>query len=662
MRKRHLTSSLMHWNIFRVFRNFFNWVLYLYGDKYKKKGIFRLEKLSEVCEDIRITILGGVCLAASMALLFTGKSFTPDPAWGAIILCGYPLVYHAVRSLFLKKQITSALLITIAMAASIAIGELDAAAEIAFIMALGEYLEDRTVARARQGLTKLMELTPRTGRKLIRENDTETVMEIPADQIRVHDLLRVLPGETVPADGIIVKGTTSVDQSVMTGESLPVDKNCGDEVYSGTINCFGAFEMETTRAGQDSALQKIIDMLKEAENRKAPIQRIADQWASLLVPAALLIAAAVYLITGNLERGVTVLVVFCPCALALATPTAIMAAVGQATRHGVLIKSGEALERMGKVNCIAFDKTGTLTFGKLEVCDLLPADGVQADDLLRTAAAAEQNSEHPIGRAIVRSAEKSGIHPEPVQDFQMQPGKGVTVRLGKEVIRCGNAAFLKSCGIRIPAFTEESLAAIRRQGKAAVLTARNEQCLGTVALADVIRPESAKAIRRLTEQEIRTVLLTGDHAGTAEFFAEKAGITDIRAELLPDGKVSELDKLRAEGCKVGMVGDGVNDAPALKTADVGIAMGGMGSDIAADAADIVLMKDGIEQLPYLKQLSDAALRTIKMNITLSMAINLAAVVLSVLGLLNPVTGALVHNVGSVLVVLNSVLLYDRHFA
>ena len=244
----------------------------------------------------------------------------------------------------------------------------------------------------------------------------------------------------------------------------------------------------------------------------------------------------------------------------------------------------------------------------------------------------------------------------------MQPGKGVTVRLGQDVIRCGNAAFLKSCGINIPAFTEESLAAIRRQGKAAVLTARNEQCLGTVALADVIRPESAKAIRRLTEQKIRTVLLTGDHAGTAEFFAEKAGITDIRAELLPDGKVSELDKLRAEGCKVGMVGDGVNDAPALKTADVGIAMGGMGSDIAADAADIVLMKDGIEQLPYLKQLSDAALRTIKMNITLSMAINLAAVVLSVLGLLNPVTGALVHNVGSVLVVLNSVLLYDRHFA
>lgn len=621
-----------------------------------------LEKLSEVCEDIRITILGGVFLAASLALLFTGKSFTPDPAWGAIILCGYPLVYHAARSLFLKKQITSALLITIAMAASIAIGELDAAAEIAFIMALGEYLEDRTVARARQGLTKLMELTPRTGRKLIRENDTEIVMEIPADQIRVHDLLRVLPGETIPADGIIVKGATSVDQSVMTGESLPVDKTCGDEVYSGTINRFGAFEMETTRAGQDSALQKIIDMLKEAENRKAPIQRIADQWASLLVPAALLIAAAVYLITGNLERGVTVLVVFCPCALALATPTAIMAAVGQATRHGVLIKSGEALERMGKVNCIAFDKTGTLTFGKLEVCDLLPADGVQADDLLRTAAAAEQNSEHPIGRAIVRSAEKSGIHPEQVQDFLMQPGKGVTVRLGQDVIRCGSAAFLKSCGINIPAFTEESLAAIRRQGKAAVLTARNEQCLGTVALADVIRPESAKAIRRLTEQKIRTVLLTGDHAGTAEFFAEKAGITDIRAELLPDGKVSELEKLRAEGCKVGMVGDGVNDAPALKTADVGIAMGGMGSDIAADAADIVLMKDGIEQLPYLKQLSDAALRTIKMNITLSMAINLAAVVLSVLGLLNPVTGALVHNVGSVLVVLNSVLLYDRHFA
>lgn len=388
------------------------------------------------------------------------------------------------------------------------------------------------------------------------------------------------------------------------------------------------------------------------------MQRIVDKWATWLVPIALMIAVVAYLITSDIERAVTVLVVFCPCALALATPTSIMAAIGQATKHGVLIKSGEALEKMGKVNCITFDKTGTLTYGKLEVSDVvtfLPTVGEL--DLLKITASVEARSEHPLGKAIVKYAKSENIVLTEVKDFQMIPGKGV--RAGN--IICGNSSFLTENGVVLENSVVLALKNLRNEGKASVLTAIDGYCIGVIALSDTLRPTAKQMVEQLENMNTEVVVLTGDNYQAANYFARKVGIKNVCAELLPSEKVSRIIDLQNSGKDVCMIGDGVNDAPALKTADVSVAMGSMGSDIAIEAADIALMGDDISKIPYLKRLSNATIKTIKVNITASMVINFVAIVLSVMGLLNPITGALVHNAGSVLVVLNAALLYDRKY-
>jgi len=449
-----------------------------------------------------------------------------------------------------------------------------------------------------------------------------------------------------------------VDQSVMTGESLPVDKAVGDSVFSGTINRFGAIDIEVTKVSGDSALQKLIRMVEDAENHQASTQRIADRWASWLVPIALIIALLAWLVTGDIVRGVTVMVVFCPCALVLATPTAIMAAIGQATKHGVIIKSGEALERMGGVDTIAFDKTGTLTCGRLAVSDVLPMTDMTPDALLVLAASAERLSEHPLGKAIAERAK--GMPLMPVCDFKMQAGKGIQATMDGRAYRLGSEKFIAQAGVQLDGPARAALEKLRGEGKASVIVADETRVVGIIALSDVLRPEAADAVRRLADMNTRAVLLTGDHATAARFFASKVGITDVRADLLPEDKVQMVAELKRRGT-VCMVGDGVNDAPALKTADVGVAMGAMGSDIAVDAADVALMTDDISRLPYLKWLSNATVKTIRKAIALSMCINFVAVTLSVLGVLNPTTGALVHNAGSCFVVLLAALLYDRKY-
>lgn len=363
-----------------------------------------------------------------------------------------------------------------------------------------------------------------------------------------------------------------------------------------------------------------------------------------------------------LNRGVTVLVVFCPCALALATPVSVMAAIGQATKYGVIIKSGEALEKMGKVDTIAFDKTGTLTYGKLEVSDVTPTAGdIDEDTLLSLAAAAESKSEHPLGKAIVAYAEEKAVQAAECRSFQMDAGRGISAQVSGRRLLCGNEKYLMDCHVSIGRDACEEAEKLRRQGKASIMVASDGICIGVIGLSDVLRADGGQIVEKLRAMNTKTLLLTGDNQMTADYFAKQAGITEVCAELLPAQKVAHIDCLQREGRSVCMVGDGVNDAPALKTADVGVAMGSMGSDIAVEAADIALMGDDIGKLPYLKKLSNAALKTIKGNIAASMCINAAAVTLSVLGLLNPVTGALVHNAGSVLVVLNAALLYDRKY-
>lgn len=556
------------------------------------------------------------------------------------------------------SKISSALLITIAMFAAIAIGDLFAAGEVAFIMAIGALLEDATTNRAKKGLKKLISLAPTQGRR-IRDGKEEM---IPAEKIVKGDMLRILPGETVPVDGVIVSGETSVDQSIMTGESLPVDKAAGDTVFCGTINRFGAIDIRATKVGEDSSLQKLIRMVQEAEDKKAPMARIADRVASWLVPVAMLVAAIAGIATQDIVRAVTVLVVFCPCALVLATPTAIMAAIGQATKHGVIIKSGEALEKMGKVDTIAFDKTGTLTYGKLEVSDVLSfAPDLAEEKLLYLAASAEAKSEHPLGKAIAAYAKKRDLPLSESAAFRMTSGKGISAEVDGYQLLCGNEKYLHECGVSVTANAAATLEKLRLQGKASILVAANGQCVGVIALSDVLRPEAAAMVQKLTAMQTNTVLLTGDNQKTADYFAAQVGIREVYADLLPEDKVGNIAALQKHGRNVCMIGDGVNDAPALKTASVGVAMGSMGSDIAVEAADIALMSDDISKISYLKRLSGATVKTIKLSITLSMCINFLAVTLSVLGLLNPTTGALVHNAGSCFVVLIAALLYDRKF-
>ena len=617
-----------------------------------------IDEIIDFLFGLKMTIISGIFLLISVIFMIFGINIPLylNPAWGTVIISGIPMLLLAMVRLIREKWISSALLIAIAMVASLLIGEVFAAGEVAWIMALGALLEDWTVERAKKGLKNLINLTPQTGRRIT--NGIEEI--IPVDEIKIGDTLRILPGESVPVDGEIITGTSSLDQSIMTGESLPIDKEVGDEVFCGTINLYGAIDIKATSIGENSSLQKLIDLVKAADEKQAPTQRIADKWATWLVPVALGIAIVAWLVTGNIERGVTVLVVFCPCALILATPTAIMAAIGQATKYGVLIKSGEALETLGGLNTLVFDKTGTLTYGNLEVSDVISfKDDLPSEDLLKIVASCEKLSEHPLAKAIVKNAKEAQIDIEEPQDFKMYPGKGVTCTNSYGKIYAGNSKFLSEHNMEVD--VDCQLDKLRHEGKASIIVALNDEVIGLIGLSDVIREDSKDMIERLHELGTEIILLTGDNSETANYFARQVRIGKVFGNLLPEEKLSWIEKLKSEGKKVCMIGDGVNDAPALKTADVSVAMGSVGSDVAIEAADIALLGDDIGKIPYLKKLSNSTLFTIKANIVMSMAINAAAIICSVLGLLNPVTGAIVHNAGSCLVVLNAALLYDRHF-
>ena len=587
-------------------------------------------------------------------------SFLPgDPAWLTIAISGYPLVYEAVSRLCKGRgmgRISSALLITMAMMAAIGIGDLFAAAEVALIMAIGEMMEKQTTNRAKRGIEKLLSLVPTMARRL---EDGKEVM-VPLAEVRVGDRLRIIPGEHVPVDGKIIFGETSIDQSLVTGESMPVEKKMGDSVFCGTVNYLGTADIVAEKVGNDSSIAQMIRMVREAEARKAPAERMADKAASYFVPAALLLSVLTYFFTGDIMRAVTILVVFCPCALVLATPTAIMAAIGQAARHGIIIKSGESLEKLGDVNTIAFDKTGTLTHGKPEVTGVISfSPSISEKELLQLAATVEGRSEHPLGRAVCRYALAQGILAKEISAFHVTPGRGIEATAKEGRMACGSLAFMEEKGFPISTEKKAQVQAWENEGKAVVLLASEGQVVGLLGLSDMVKTEARSIVEKLQEMKIRIVLLTGDNSKTARYFATLTGIVHVFADLLPHDKVNRIRGMESEKRKVCMVGDGINDAPALKSADVGIAMGRLGSDIAVDAADIVLLSDDISKLPYLKRLAKETLSTIKLSISLSMVINLLAVACSVMGLLTPTTGALVHNAGSCFVIFLAAMLYDK---
>lgn len=629
-----------------------------------------VHRIHDILSGLYMTILAGLFLLLDgiphLIEEFGGQRpfqniFPFEPSWITVIICGFPLVYLSIRRIVYNKgisKISSALLISMAMFAAIAIGDIFAAGEVAFIMALGALLEEATTERAKKGLKKLISLAPVKGRKIQANKE----IMVPVESIQSGDYLRILPGETIPVDGRIINGETTVDQSIMTGESIPVDKTIDDDVFGGTINCFGAIDIIATKVGEDSSIQKMIQLIKNAEQKQAPIQRIADIVASRLVPIALMIACIGYLITGNIIVGVTVLVVFCPCALVLATPTAVMAAIGQATKHGVIIKSGEILETMGKVDTMAFDKTGTLTRGQLAVQSILAVDTDYSEtDILQLAASAEAKSEHPIGKAIVSHAIEQDLEILDTTSFTMSVGKGIIAVIKGRELYCGNERFLEEHNIIVSESIQQAINVYRSEGKVSVIIANNEYIIGIITLSDTMRNDAINIISAISSLDMTTVLLTGDSKAAATYIGKKSGVSEIHAELLPGEKVSIIESLQGKQHKVCMVGDGINDAPAMKTADVSIAMGTIGSDIAIETADIALMSDDLSKIPYIKRLSDATIKTIKFSIALSMAINCIAIILSLLEVLTPTTGALVHNVGSCLVVLIAARLYDRKF-
>mgnify|MGYP004669154491 FL=1 len=558
-------------------------------------------------------------------------------------------------------DIKADVLVSLALIASVCIREDFAAGEVAFIMQLGGLLEELTVAKARAGIEKLVHLTPQTARIIGhqgKKNADEKI--ISAEQVVVDDILRVLPGETIPVDGVILSGQTSINQAVMTGESLPVDKTVGDEVASGTVNQFGAFEMRATKVGEDSSIQRMIRLVQSADAGKAKIVGLADRWATWIVVIALSAAALTWLISGQIIRAVTILVVFCPCALVLATPTAIMAAIGNATKHGFLVREGDVLERLAKVSKITFDKTGTLTYGTPKVIAVKNVSPKYSEeDIYRFCAASEMLSEHPLGKAVVscfkKEKKESLLKPE---EFQMIPGRGVSCVEGGKKILAGNREMMEENQIPVSnevfLITEEYL----KQGCTLIYLATDGELAGYLALADTIREESTAMIDALKALQVDPVLLTGDHENAAQAIAGQLHIEEVHAQCLPEDKLNWIDSYQKKAEQVCMIGDGINDAPALKKADVGIAMGGVGSDIAVDAADITLVDDEVKELPHLLVLSRRMMFTIKCNMSFSMGLNFLAIVLAILGILNLVVGALVHNAGSVLVIINSALLLN----
>jgi len=680
-----------------------------------------------------------------------------DPAWVAILLCGIPIIKGAIVGLVTAFDIKADVLVSLALVASVAIGELFAAGEIAFIMTIGAYLEERTVAKARTGIEKLVDLTPTTARVLRAKTGVEEV--ISASEVQQGDILRVLAGETVAVDGVITRGHTSIDQQVMTGESLPVDRTVGDDVFSGTVNQFGTFEMRALKVGEDSSLQRMVRLVESTDAGNAKIVRAADRWATWIVVTALAAAALTWFFTGQVIRSVTVLVVFCPCALVLATPTAIMAGIGNLTRYGILVRAGDALERLAKVTRLAFDKTGTLTYGKPSVARVVsydvwagegaatgagaragagaaatgvPRDGdeiagvdwlsradgipaatgvpLDADGLLATVATAELLSEHPLGQAIVahyRKEHEGAMPTEPVS-FELLAGRGVRAEVAAvgpdsrvkhendmlassgaidgacaavtaHTVLAGNARLLAQEGVAIPPQVHGDLQAAEEQGSTVIHVAVDGRYMGLIELSDYVRADAREVIHALNDAGIQTVMLTGDNAQAAHHIATNLGITQVVAECLPEDKLTYVSTSSCAGQKgtvplsrwgsqdkgtvpfcplTAMVGDGVNDAPALKAAFVGIAMGGIGSDIAIDAASIVLVSDDIRDLPHLVRLARRTMRTIHINLTAAMVLNFIAIALAITGILDPVMGALVHNVGSVAVIINSSLLLN----
>ena len=604
---------------------------------------------SETQKTVTFIIISSICLFMSL-IQSVDELLHFNLSWVAIILCGLPIIKEAATCLYEEFDIKADVLVSLALIASVIIGEIFAAGEISVIMTIGALLEDLTVQKAKSGIENLVKLTPKQAR-IIRDN--KEIM-INADDIEIGDIVRVIAGETIPVDGVIIKGQGSIDESIMNGESLPVDKYVGDDVLSGTINQYSTFDIKATKTSQDSSLKRMIKLVKEADSKKAPIVSLTDRWATWIVVIALVSSIGTYLVTHQILRSVTILVVFCPCALVLATPTAIMAGIGNASKYGMLIKGGDVVERLSKIKNIAFDKTGTLTYGKLSVVEYKSFNPEYDDEaLLKILASVEAYSEHPLGKAIISYYKENNEELLDIQNFTVNPGKGITANLGEKSILVGNLKLIKDVDINLNKDIINISEEFTKKGCTVIYLSIDNKLIGYVALSDILREEAKEVISYIKSQKINPIMLTGDNKNSAQNIASIVGIDDIHPSLLPEDKMNIIKNLEDSKSPTCMIGDGVNDALALKYSSVGISMGAIGSDIAIEASDIALASDDIKNIPYLLYLSKKTMKTIKLNVTFSLALNFLAIILAMTGILNPVVGALVHNLGSVFVILNS---------
>lgn len=594
----------------------------------------------------------------SVILSFIGvKPYGFDLTWIAIVLCGIPIILEACEGLITKFDIKADVLVSIAIIASIIIGEVFAAGEIAVIMAIGGFLEEYTVGKTQTGIERLIDLTPQTATRL--RNGKEEVID--AEKIEIGDILKVLPGEVIPADGTLIKGESSIDQSVLTGESMPVDKLAGDEVFSGTINLYGTFTMKAEKSGSNSSLQKLIKLVESSKPENAEIVRQADKWATWVVIVAFIGAIATWLVTRDIIRSVTILVVFCPCALVLATPTAIMAAIGNLTKHGILVKDGESIETLAKIKTIILDKTGTLTYGNPELVEIIPYESkISKDDLIYQLTSLESNSEHPLAKSIVKYYKNNYTEKLlEITNFKVIIGKGVKGKIEGEEIIAGNKEFMCDKNIELPeTYIKNNIESYLNTGSTAIYVARDGFLLGCIILSDILRENAESVISQIKDMDLNTALLTGDNKETGEYIASKVKVDTLKYNCLPEDKTSFIQDLQKQDERVAMIGDGINDAPSLKKADVGIAMGDVGSDISIDASNITLISGDIKEIPHLIKLSKRTVKIINSNIAFSLGLNFLAMFLAMLGILGPITGALVHNVGSVFVIIISASLLN----
>jgi Zn2+/Cd2+-exporting ATPase len=564
---------------------------------------------------------------------------------GALIL-GWPIVSTSIRDLR-RGQLGINELVSLAVVASFATGDYKTAGLVAFFMLVGEIIESRTAAGARASIESLVRLTPSKARRITPAG----LEEVPASELRVDDLLRVRPGDNIPADGVITDGASTVNQANITGESLPVEKKPGDDVFAGTINLTGVLDLRVTHAGQDTTLGRVRELILAAEQTKLPIMRLMDQYMGFYTPLVLVMAALVWAFTSDLTRVISVLVVACPCAFILATPTAMVAAISAAARLGVLVKNIADLELAARINAFIFDKTGTLTTGQLSVARLAPVEGISAAELLRLTVSAEQFSNHPTARAVARLAQEAGVPAPAATDFREAAGRGVEARVDGALVHVGRAAWLREHGVPETALTADLGEA---EGHSLIFVARNGALAGWLALRDETRAESAAALRELTAAGVRRIaMVSGDRQPVAARVAKEVGCPEVAAECLPQDKVSYVRALKAKGYRVAVVGDGVNDAPALAAGDLGIAMGAAGSEVAIHSATIALMNSDLRRLPFLIELSRGARRVINQNFLIGIVFILGGLVMAGLGYLNPIIAAILHNAGSLLVVFNS---------